>query len=145
MKHYDGIIVGLGVVLAVLMTVGCNGIHKVHDTTHANHVHPSGLKPLPITTVRGRCKTLGKSITKNASVLVERNCFRNGVTTVNIVIHNKAHKGKAAAQDSVKAVTRILGFRPKLTILFMGKLKGQLFLMAVVTGYKPNTAVALRK
>jgi len=81
-----------------------------------------------------RCKVIGKAHTPNIAVLVERNCLRNGLTTVNMIVLNTSNKGKTAAEDGVKLITKILGFKPVLTILFYGKAKGLPFFLCAVTG-----------
>lgn len=81
-----------------------------------------------------RCKVLGKASTRNVAVLVERNCLRNGLTTVNMIVLNTSNKGKDAAEDGVRLITKLLGFKPVLTILFYGKAKGLPFFMCAVTG-----------
>lgn len=90
-----------------------------------------------------RCKTLGKAMTTHVAVLVERNCLKNGVTTVNIVVLNKEKKGTVAARHATQAITSILGFKPVLKILFYGKAKGKPFFLTAVTGIG-STTVAKR-
>lgn len=95
-----------------------------------------------------RCKVLGKALTTHVSVLVEHNCLKNGVTTVNMVVLNSEPKGKVkggvAADHAVQALTSILGFKPKLKILLYGKTKGKVFFLTVVTGISGSATVANR-
>lgn len=123
-------LVALMLVWAVLVMVasGCNA--------HATHKHVSTLTtPMPKNWKPGkRCKTVGKAMTSHVAVLVERNCLKNGLTTVNMIVLNKEKKGNVAAEHAVQAVTSILGFKPVLKILFYGKTKGKVFFMTAVTG-----------
>jgi hypothetical protein len=117
-----GMFFGLLIALAAVLTEGC--------AVNAHH-HDHGM---PVVTVQKphRCQRLGQSISRNASVLIERNCFRNGVTTVGIVVHNTRDNGKLAARDSARAIKRILGFHPRLVTLFLGKTSGQVFMLSTV-------------
>ncbi|MCK5016336.1 MAG: hypothetical protein KAS32_04615 [Candidatus Peribacteraceae bacterium] len=81
-----------------------------------------------------RCKVIGKAHTPNVAVLVEKNCLKNGLTSVNIIVLSTKKDGKKAAEEGVKLVTKILGFKPKLGLLFYGKAKGLPFFMCAVMG-----------
>jgi len=89
-----------------------------------------------------RCRTIAKVRTANVAVMVERNCFRNGVTTVGMVTLNNRGNGDVAARDAVILVKNALGFTPRLTALFYGKTHGKLFILAAVTGAVEPSLVA---
>jgi hypothetical protein len=114
----------LGILILVVGWMGCSGVKD-----HTHFVHP---KPLP--TMSKRCKIIGQASTKNVSVLIERNCMKNGVTTVSVVVLNKKNHGKKAALESVQIIKKILGFNPVLKILFYGKAKGYPYFLMVMTG-----------
>ena len=79
-----------------------------------------------------RCRTLGQATTPNASVIIHKNCIRNGVTTVAIVVYDK-HNVKLAARDAVLVIKDLLGFAPTLQALVVGEDKNTPFILAVVT------------
>jgi len=108
--------------VAVLFGMGCSAREKSHQ-----HTTPPVTYKKPL-----RCKVVGKASTSNAAVLVERNCLRNGLTTVNVVVLNTKDEGKSAAKDSVTMIEKILGYKPVLKVLFYGKAKGLPFFMMVV-------------
>lgn len=138
--------IALALLLVVALTLG-NLLSGCAVNSHA-HKAPSFKTARPQKNFKPgrRCKQLGKAVTSHVAVLVERNCFRNGLTTVNMLVLNKANKGKVAAEHAVQAVTSILGFKPKLRILFYGKTKGRVFFMTAVTGSAnaANTATSSR-
>ncbi len=114
----------------LILSTGCAVRHAGHK--HGIAKAPKGFgkmwKP------GRRCKPLGKVVTKNVAVMVERNCLRNGVTTVGILVLNTANKGKLAASDAAQGVVSVLGFRPTLATVFVGKIKKSVFILSVVTG-----------
>lgn len=127
-----GAIVGAATVTLVVIVAaltGCAPHAKVHThTAKKTTVAKKTWKPGP------RCRIIGKAATKNIGVIVERNCMKNGVTTVTMMVLNKAKKGAIAAKDGVTLVTRILGFKPKLAVLFYGNAKGHPFFLCAVIG-----------
>jgi hypothetical protein len=120
--------------------VGCAGAHQGHGhaVTAASKAMTKAWKPSK------RCKVLGKAMTTHVAVLVERNCLKNGVTTVNMVVLNKEKKGTVAARHAGTAITSILGFRPVLKVLFYGKAKGKPFFLTAVTGISSAGTVAAK-
>lgn len=113
-------------VLMVLVFSGCAHTHK--------HTTPK------VTAVKShRCRTLGKAVTPNASVIIHKNCIKNGVTTVAIVVHSK-HRVKEAARDAVLVIKDMLGFAPSLHAIVMGEDKKTPFILAVVG----DSAVAVK-
>lgn len=128
-------------VIGTLLVLGTSGC----ATAHEQHAHKrSTVKPANNWRPGARCKQLGKAMTTHVAVLVEKNCLRNGLTTVNMVILNKEKKGTVAGEHAVQAVTSILGFKPKMKILFYGKMKGKLLVMAAVSGVTPDTIASRR-
>jgi len=91
-----------------------------------------------------RCTRVGIKRTINMSVIVERGCFTRGLTTVGIVVHNTRNKGRLATKDAATALIGILGYRPALSTLFIGKLKGQVFLLAAVVPSESIAPIARR-
>jgi len=154
MKHsdvMDALTVAMGLALAIVMTLGCGAAQsQTHGVQHAHH---DGVKAPSLPrgmgkdwTASARCKKLGTRTTPNVGVLVERNCMRPGLTTVGIVVFNNSRNGVTAARDSARLVLDILGFKPKLTILFVGKTGGKVFFLSAVTGYhQDNGPVASTK
>lgn len=137
--------IALAILLMVALTVG-NLLSGCAGNIHANEA-PSfkTAKPPKKNWKPGRrCKRIGQAVTSHVAVLVERNCFRAGLTTVNMLVLNKANKGKTAAKHAVQAVTSILGFKPNLKILFYGKTKGKVFFMTAVTGSANGSVTAQR-
>jgi len=121
----------LWVLLAVATGTGCAAV------AHDGHGHQ--LKAAPMAMANAwkpgkRCKTLSKGYNDNVAVIIQKNCIRNGVTSVGIVVLNNADKGKVAAKDAVGMITATLGFRPILKAVLVGKDKGKVFILAVVTG-----------
>ena len=154
MKHsdvMDALTVAMGVSLATFMTLGCGAAQsQTHGVQHAHHATmkaPALARGMTGDWKPGaRCKTLGKRMTPNVGVLVERDCLKSGVTTVGIVVFNTTRKGKTAARDSARLVVDILGFKPKLTALFVGRTGKNVFILSVVTGYhQDNGPVASTK
>jgi hypothetical protein len=139
-KNKDAQIVGaLMMILALatlaMQTMGCAAsTGTMHpQVAHAEHKGHNHAAPAPKPWKKSkRCKTLGKAKTSHVAVLVERNCLRNGLTTVNMVVLNKEREGKVAADHAAQATIAILGFKPTLTLLFMGKLKGKVFYLTAV-------------
>ena len=142
MKHsdvMDALTVILGLVLAVFMTLGC-GAAQTQTHGHNTVKAPAFAKGMAKDwKPSARCKKLGTRTTPNVGVLVERNCLKSGVTTVGIVVFNKSRNGKTAARDSARLVVDILGFRPKLTALFVGRTGGHMFMLSAVTGYHQDS------
>lgn len=139
-KRYDPtplaiLLLGLGLLVVLSPTSGCAPVHT-HKHTHVQT--PTHFKVSP------RCRTIGKDYNEKVAVLIQKNCVRNGVTTVAMVIFDTRDKGKAAAVSAVMMVKRILGFDPVLRTLVVGKDKGTPFILSVVTGIN-EPAVALRR
>ena len=109
--------------LTLIMLMGAGCTHQVHQAPLAPR----------LTSKPSRCVTIGKAATSNVVVMVERNCLKNGVTTVSILVLKPKNK-KLAAKEGAQLILRILKFRPKLAILFYGKTKGMPFFLTVVTG-----------
>lgn len=111
------------------MLVGCAA--QTHDHGHAVKAPKQSMakewKP------GKRCKQIGKAKTSHVAVLVERNCLKNGLTTVNMLVLNSEKKGLVAADHAAQAVTSILGYKPTLKVLVYGKSHGKVFFLAAVT------------
>jgi len=118
--------------IVVALSQGCSAQAHQHNYSHKALKAPHNAPAVSWNGPKARCRRYQPVVTRNVSVLVERNCFRHGLTTVGMVIHNTRDKGKAAAKDAVKATTRILGYRPSLSTLFMGRTNGQVFILAAV-------------
>jgi len=119
-KKFLAVVIGwlTALVLMVVVFSGCSA-----------HAHKHTTK---VTAVKShRCRTLGQANTPNASVIIHKNCLRNGVTTVAIVVHNK-HNAKLAARDAVLVIKDMLGFAPTLHTLAVGEDKKTPFILAVV-------------
>ena len=101
------------------------------SSTQAFRTHP--MAKTPVVKPTSRCKLIGRAKTPNVAVLVERDCLKNGLTTVNIVVLNTAKKGTIAAEDSIKLITNILGFVPHLKLMFYGRVKGYIYYMCAAT------------
>ena len=133
-------LVVIGTVL--VMAAGCARVHEHETVVRGNKAIAKDWKPSK------RCKTLGKAVTSHVAVLVERNCLRNGLTTVNMMVLNPEKKGNIkggiAAEHAVQAVTSILGFKPRLAILFYGKTKGKTFFLTAVMESDKRTVAAKR-
>ena len=91
----------------------------------------------------------GQAMTTHVAVMVEKNCLKNGLTTVNMVVLNPEPKGNVkggvAAEHATQAITAILGFKPVLKIVLYGKKKGKTFFLTVVTGISSPTTVAAKR
>ncbi len=133
----------IGTIL-VLSATGC----AVTARKHKAHVAAPGFKVARNWKPGKRCKTIGKAITSHVSVLVQRDCLRNGMTTVAMTILNgeakDGVKGGVAGEHGVQAVTAILGYKPKLALLFYGTTKGVHVVLAAVTGAATNPTVATK-
>lgn len=129
------LLLGFGLLVFLSLVSGCAQVHK-HQHTHAKA--PAHFK------VSKRCRVIGKDHNEKVAVLIQKNCVRNGITTVAMVILDTRNKGKDAALSAVMMVKRILGFDPVLRTLVVGKDKGVPFILSVVTGVN-NPAVALRR
>lgn len=137
-KRYDPtplavLLLGFGLLVFIAMVGGCAGI-EAHQHTHTKA--PAHFK------VGKRCRTIGKDWNEKVAVLVQKNCVRNGVTTVAMVIFDTRDKGKAAALSAVHMVKRILGFDPVLRALVITKDKGTPFILSVVTDVNNPTVAA---
>jgi len=142
MKHrldlvINAMVAAVSAVMVFVLSQGCAAQTHGHTVTASAKAMAKAWKPSK------RCKTLGKAMTTHVAVLVERNCLKNGVTTVNMVVLNKEKKGTVAARHATQAITSILGFKPVLKILFYGKAKGKPFFLTAVTGIG-STTVAKR-
>jgi hypothetical protein len=141
-KRYDPtplavLLLGFGLLVFIAMVSGCAATATPgHQHTHVKT--PAHFK------VSKRCRTIGKDYNEKVAVLVQKNCVRNGVTTVALVIFDTKNKGKAAALSAVMMVKRILGFDPVLRTLVVGKDKGTPFILSVVTDIN-STAVAAKE
>jgi len=125
---------------AILVTVasGCAMVHE-HDTVvRGNRAMAKEWKPSK------RCKTLGKAKTSHVAIVVQKDCFRNGVTTVGIVVLNTEKKGAVADQHTKQALFSILGYHPALALVVASRHKYLPFALAVVTGARSSAAVAKR-
>lgn len=108
------------VLLAVMFT-GCAAQAPKTTVKPANDFRP-----------RARCKVLGKAKTSHVAVMVEKDCFRPGLTTVGIVVLNPEKKGTVAADHAAQAMIAILGFRPALQMIVASKHKRLPFMLAAV-------------
>ena len=128
----DASVVGVVMLLAAMLVygVGCAGAHQGHGhgLTAPNKALAKAWKP------GKRC---------------EKNCLKNGLTTVNMVVLNPEPKGNVkggvAAEHATQAITAILGFKPVLKIVLYGKKKGKTFFLTVVTGISSPTTVAAKR
>jgi len=139
-KRYDPtplavLLLGFGLLVFLSLVSGCAKVSK-HQHTHAKA--PAHFQ------VSKRCRTIGKDYNEKVAVLVQKNCVRNGVTTVAMVVFDTRDKGKAAALSAVHMIKRILGFDPVLRTLVVGKDKGTPFILSVITGVN-NPAVAAKE
>jgi len=115
----------LGLLILSNLT-GCASVEHSHART------PDHIKQL-VPKRSHRCRTIGMERTENAAVLIQKNCVKNGVTTVATVVFNKAEGGRIAAEDAVKMIKRILGFAPVIKILVVGEDKNTPFMLGVIT------------
>ena len=131
-------LVVIGTVL--VMAAGCATVHEHETVVRGNKAIAKEWKPSK------RCKTLGKAVTSHVAVLVARDCLKKGTTTVNMLVLNPEKKGNVkggiAAEHAVQAVTSILGYKPKLQILFYGQTKGKTFFLTVVVESDKRTVAA---
>jgi len=81
-----------------------------------------------------RCKTLGKIVGNHSVVLVQKDCLKNGVTTVIIGVFTTNDGGKAAASEATTNMLKILGFTPTLSLLTIVPWKNNPYYIFVVTG-----------
>jgi hypothetical protein len=135
-KHDDPtplavLLLGFGLLVFLSLVGGCAAV-----PAHKHVKAPAYFK------VGKRCRTIGKDYNEKVAVLVQKNCVRNGVTTVAMVIFDTRDKGKAAALSAVHMVKRILGFDPVLRALVIGKDKGVPFILSVVTDINNPTVAA---
>jgi hypothetical protein len=122
----------LGTLLVLASSAGCAAVAK---DAHVGHHHGGGRKLAAQAWKPGkRCKTLSKGYSDNVAVIVQKNCIQNGVTSVGMVVLNNEDKGKVAAKDAVGMITATLGFKPILKAVLVGKDKGKVFILAIVTG-----------
>lgn len=125
---YGAIFCGLVLALVVLFS-GCAAPHQ--------HIHKQPTmkpwKPGP------RCKIIGQERTSNIAVIIERNCMKNGVTTISMVVLNNKKNGTVAATDGARLIKKILGYKPTMAVLLYGKAKGLPFFLCIVTGGSENT------
>lgn len=81
-----------------------------------------------------RCRTLGKRTGDYATVLIQKNCLKNGVTTVSVLVTNVYQKGAAAAEETYKFIMEVLKFKPKMEVLVVSKHQKMPFMVFIVTG-----------
>lgn len=101
---------------------------SVHTAPTIESAQKKGWKAHP------RCRTLGKRTGDYATVLIQRNCLRNGVTTVSVLVTNVYQKGAAAAEETYKFILEVLKFKPKLEVLVVSKHQKMPFMVFIVTG-----------
>lgn len=115
----------LGLAGAFLLLSACGTPH---------HPKPSSPKA-PKFSVSKRCRTIGTAAGQYVTMAAQRNCLKNGVTTVAImVLYPKQDKPTEIAEETVKLLITMLGFKPKLALLTMGRAKGKPFYIFIVTG-----------
>lgn len=69
-----------------------------------------------------RCRMLGARSTANVMVVVRRNCLRNGLTTVMVVVTNTKNQGKKAVKEATFLMIDMLKFKPKVSLIVLGKI-----------------------
>ncbi len=124
---------------AFALLSGCAAVHK-HEPTVPG---PDRFEQMNAS----RCKIVGKKKGLYSTVLVRKDCLRQGVTEVTIILH--VHKDKyfkslsrknllkiavKGMEESYHSMVKILGFKPKLAsmgIVRMGNVPCYLF---IVTG-----------
>ena len=122
--------------ILVMVSTGCAAV--AHDS-HGHAVKSAPKAMAKVWKPGRRCRTLGTEHSKRVAVMVQKDCIKNGVTTVAIVVLDNSNKGKDAAKDAVFMVKRILGFDPVLKAVVVGKDKGKVFMLTVVTGASSAT------
>ncbi len=128
--------------LLVMVGGGCAALASQHnDSAHK----ASTFKPARNWEPGKRCRTLGKALTSHVAVLVQKDCWRAGVTSVGIVVLNTERGGAVADQHTKQALIAILGYHPALSILVASKHKHLPFALSLVTGVMPNSPIASKR
>lgn len=122
--------------LLIMATTGC-AVSRKHEATHAQFKPANNWRP------GSRCKTVGQARTSHIAVIVQKDCFRAGLTTVGILVLNPEKKGAVAAEHAVQAVIAILGYRPaSLPVIVAGKQGEHTFMLTAVAD---STGTVARK
>jgi len=129
-------------VILVALVLGTGCADMMHKHRHAAQVKTPVMKDWK---PGKRCHVLARVKTANVAVMIERNCLKNGVTTVNMLVLNPEDKGRVAAEDAVRIVTSVLKFKPTLAALFYGKTQGKVFILAAVTEVSSMGGIAARE
>ncbi len=140
---FIGLALFVGLFLFTL--VGCGPELLWRDTKHPpTRVSPpvKEIKP-QVQKVKSRCRVVGKRIGKYASVVVRRNCFKNGLTEVIVFFPGLKYITDPEKQrfeiifygldEAAQAILSILKFKPKLTTLIITRVDGiPCYIFAVV-------------
>lgn len=84
-------------------------------------------------TVPKRCRTIGMASSSRVRVLIQKDCLKNGVTTIINAITD-ASNPKLATEDAVRLWVKILGFKPSVGLLVHTKNSKMPIFLFVVTG-----------
>ena len=129
-------------VLLVMVGGGCAAQAAQHnDSAHK----VSAFKPARNWKPGKRCRTLGKALTSHVAVIVQKDCWRAGVTSVGIVVLNTERGGAVADAHTKQALIAILGYHPALAILVASKHKHLPFALSLVTGAVNNSPLASKR
>jgi len=98
-----------------------------------------------------RCRLVGANKTKGVAVVVRRNCFLNGITSVTIlVIDTSKRNRKIVTEQGTRMLISILRFVPQLSLVVAGKVPMQgrkdpgIMYLFVVTGASDYLTLAER-